>query len=530
MSRPFVGKEFTFTNPDGSEIHVRGWGDQYYAVFETLDGFTVVKDPESGFYQYARLSDDKNDLLPTGGRVGSVDPRSLGLPQHIRIRREVAKKKAVTARGLQGPQRRWEIRRQQKKTPVRAAPEAGRPAIAPPSDVTIGAYVGLCLLIEFPDVPATISQQEVNDFCNQQGYSGFGNNGSVRDYFHDVSRGRVNYTNVVTAYYTAANNRAHYTDPAIAYGTRARELIVEALDHLVSQGFDFSQLSSDSDGFVYALNVYYAGPRVNNWAEGLWPHAWALASPYEVSGKKLNDYQITDMANELTLGTFCHENCHMLCDFPDLYDYGYESRGIGNFCLMCFGGDERNPVEVCAYLKNEAGWADSVTPIISGMHASVSDVDNDFYTYAKSQTEYFIIENRQQQGRDASLPDAGLVIWHIDELGSNNYEQMTPSQHYECSLEQADNRFDLEHGANEGDNEDLFGSPYHTQFADTTDPNSRWWDGSNSGLSINQISAPGPTVTFETPGEPSQIEAQILGLLLLDKPSNVTAPASLLLG
>jgi M6 family metalloprotease-like protein len=529
MPMPFSGKEFTFTNPDGSEIKVRGWGNQHYAVFETLDGFTVVKDPETGYYQYARLSEDKSHLLATGAKVGEVDPRSLELHPHIRIRREAAKEQALTARNLEGPQRRWEVRRAQKKSQPSSSLLAVGTEKAPPPGATVGNYVGLCLLIEFPDVPGTIFQQVVDDYCNQLGYTGFGNNGSVHDYFHEVSDGKLNYTNVVTAYYTAAHNRSHYTDPSITYGVRARELIVEALDHLVAQSFDFSPLSSDSGGYVYALNVFYAGPTVNNWAEGLWPHSSILVTPYQAApGKKFFDYQITDMGSELTLGTFCHENGHMICDSPDLYDYGYESYGVGDFCMMAFGGgDQKNPVHMCAYLKNAAGWATSITPITPGMTATISAGQNDFYIYAKNNTEYFIIENRQQQGRDASLPDGGLVIWHIDELGSNNDEQMTPSAHYECSLEQADNRFDMEHGTNAGDSEDLFGSPYAVRFADGTGPNSRWWDGSASGLTIDQISAPGPNMTFVTPKAPQQVG--VFELLLFRAP-DVTAPVSLLLG
>jgi hypothetical protein len=45
MSTPFSGKEFTFTQPDGTALRVRGWGDQHHAVFETLNGYTVVEDP-----------------------------------------------------------------------------------------------------------------------------------------------------------------------------------------------------------------------------------------------------------------------------------------------------------------------------------------------------------------------------------------------------------------------------------------------------------------------------------------------------
>ena len=45
MSMPFINKEFTFTQPDGSQLRVRGTGDQHHAIFETLDGYTVVEDP-----------------------------------------------------------------------------------------------------------------------------------------------------------------------------------------------------------------------------------------------------------------------------------------------------------------------------------------------------------------------------------------------------------------------------------------------------------------------------------------------------
>ena len=129
-------------------------------------------------------------------------------------------------------------------------------------------------------------------------------------------------------------------------------------------------------GYIFALNVFYAGPRTNEWAEGLWPHSWYLETPFDIgNGKKFNDYQITDMSNELKLATFCHENGHMVCDFPDLYDYGLDdpgqkpqSNGVGLFCLMCWGGpDNGNPTQIGAYLKYKAGWADKVTnPVLEG--------------------------------------------------------------------------------------------------------------------------------------------------------------------
>jgi subtilisin-like proprotein convertase family protein len=56
MTTRFDGRKFTFAQPDGSQIQVRGFGDQHHAVFETLDGFTLVKNPTNGFYEVARLA------------------------------------------------------------------------------------------------------------------------------------------------------------------------------------------------------------------------------------------------------------------------------------------------------------------------------------------------------------------------------------------------------------------------------------------------------------------------------------------
>lgn len=525
MPTPFVNEEFTFTNPDGSTIRVRGSGNQYYAVFETLDGYTVVKNPDNGFYTYAQLSEDKSQLIATDGIVGQVAPQSLGIQPHLSIETESAKQQAQSAPMLQEGFSQWRVRRQQKKTQLQGISATTSADARPASTVTVGNYLGLCILIKFPDVAASISQQEVSNFCNLPGYAGFGNKGSVRDYFYDNSQGKLTYTNVVTQYYTAAHNRSYYTDPAIDYGTRARELILEALNYLKSQGFNFSQLSSDSNGLIYALNVFYVGPRVNNWAEGLWPHSWSLASPYDVGGgKKLYDYQITNMGSELTLRTFCHENGHMICDFPDLYDYGGQSAGVGNYCLMCYGGNDKNPVQVSAYLKNEAGWASKVTAITPGLTASLPAAKNEFYLYSKNANEYFLIENRQKTGRDTFLPDAGLAIWHVDEQkNGNEEEQMTPSQHYECSLEQADNRFDLEKGVNAGDNADLFRASYKTEFSDSTSPAGKWWDGSNSGLKIAQISAVAATMTFTVPGSAWLEKKQITGLWMINQERNAAA-------
>lgn len=497
MSVPFYGEEFEFTQPDGTTLRVKGWGDQHHAVFETLDGFTVVEDPITGFYSYAALSSDHERLESTSVRIGVADPTRLGLSPSVRITGESAKALAATRFG--GLKRRCETRRERRLLPLRASAIADAPVPAPPSAGTTGQYVGLCLLVEFPDVPAQIGQGEVERFCNEEGYNGFGNNGSVYDYFYDNSREKLEYKNIVAAYYTAKHKLSYYTDERIPQPFRTYELIKEALAHLTAQGFDPAELSADDEGFVYALNVYYAGTRTNNWAKGLWPHSYRLDVPYQLGpNRRLLDYQITDMGEELTLGTFCHENGHMVCDFPDLYDYGYQSFGVGVYCLMSGGGGNspKNPSEICAYLKYKAGWAGNVTTLHSGMNVTFARDKNDFCLYQKNDAEYFILEVRDKADRDASLPASGLAIWHVDELGSNDNEQRTQWSHYECSLEQADGRFDLEEKINKGDKTDLFVSGVNSAFGHATSPSSDWWNGQSSGLEITDISSPGHEMKF----------------------------------
>jgi hypothetical protein len=80
MAARFNGQVFTFTQPDGSAIQVRGWGDQYYAVFETLDGYTVTKNPATRYWEVARLAPDGNALEPAPTLGDRLDGLRAGFP------------------------------------------------------------------------------------------------------------------------------------------------------------------------------------------------------------------------------------------------------------------------------------------------------------------------------------------------------------------------------------------------------------------------------------------------------------------
>lgn len=485
---PVFGEEFAVTQPDGTPLQVRIWGDEFYQIVESLDGYTLIRDPGSQFICYARLSADGSELLSTGTVVGQAAPATLGLTPHIRIIPTAAAKKAKLAR--------------QQMAMQEAAQFNGTSGNVGRAPLPIGVIQGIVLLVDFSDDPSTITPTAISNFCNQAGYTGYSNNGSVRDYFFTISGGALTYTNYVSAvYYRAAQLKSYYDNPLEGAGPKARVLILEALNSLKAGGFDFSPYDANHDGYIDAINCLYAGTCGSPWSKGLWPHSSTVAG-FSDDGVASYRYQITNIGASLTLRTFCHENGHMVMNWPDLYDYGYESRGVGNFCLMCYGGSNINPVQPCAYLRAMAGW---VTPTLlttsqTGLSASAATRNVFKYVNPLLSTEYYLIENRQPSGRDASLPGGGLAIWHVDENGSNDYEQRTAGQHYKCTLVQADGLWHMESNTNNGDANDLWKAPTYTTCGPATNPNTAWWSGAASNLLISGISVSGATMTFNFSG------------------------------
>jgi M6 family metalloprotease-like protein len=509
LGAPYWGDTLTLSQPDGSTVKVRCYGDEYYHRIESLDGFTLTQDPQSHWIEYASLAPDSSSFQSTGvryqGKAGgpaAVAPgaRSQGqaaaVPKHVDLKRAAKQNRIQANRSLLGVPG-------QGRTSASPSGRSAAPAAAP----SVGNVVGLTLLIDFPDRPADVPATEIANYLNQAGYTGGGNNGSVRDYFRDVSGGLLTYTNSVAAYYTAAHNVDYYADPSIAYGFRARELIVEALNHLEATGFDFSTLSVEEDGYIRAINAFYAGGVPNAWAEGIWPHQSSMYGSFSADGVQSGRYQITNIGIQPTLGTFCHENGHMLFGWPDLYDTDFSSSGTGNFDLMAYQGPDRNPVPPNPYLRSLVGW-ETVTEIPRGgapvRYSHTANTNASYrFSHPSRTNEFFLIESRQQVGRNAGLPDEGLLVWHIDEFGSNNHDARTPSFHYMVSLEQADGRFDMESGSySYGGPGDAFRGGYREEFANWTVPSSKWWSGDSSGLNLVFISPVGPTMQFTQQSSP----------------------------
>jgi M6 family metalloprotease-like protein len=512
-----------FTQPDGTTIQLNGQGDEFHAVFETPVGYTVVFVPESRAYFYARLAADGATLESSGALVGRDDPNALDLPPHLRMDSQAAATAARTRfrawDASMGLSERW---KELKAQNLQTLPGPCKP----PTSTTTGVKCGLTVLVDFEDERASIPREEVIQFLNGDSYSGFGNFSSVKKYYWDNSAGALLFTNVVTVYVTISNSvhpRSYYNDVTKSCGELGNYLVRDALTVMKSlPNFNteilplLQQVTVNASGRAVSANFFVAGDNSGVWGYGIWPHSYNLgayvgAQQMWPGGNSVYNYQLSPMGPGLALYAFTHENGHMLCGFPDLYDYGYDSAGgAANFCLMGWGSSETNPGQICGYLKLAAGWA-TATDLLSGTNfmASLPAAGSGTNRFLRlrnpaASTEYFLVENRQRTNQDGAIPGSGVAVWHIDELGNRDDQNLeTNSSHanFEATLESADNRWDMQHYINEGDAEDLFyadnpAAGYANTFSDFTSPVANWWSGLRSGLELSAFSSNAMTMTL----------------------------------
>jgi M6 family metalloprotease-like protein len=481
------GEILTFGQGAGPEIRLRVFGDELYARYEELNGFTVVYDSELERFCYARLA--AGVFRSTG--VPADQPPPVGLARHLQ-ESEAAIRGKTEARRMR---RSGISRRGASDEIVRTfGPNQG---LLEGRVLSIGTVKGLTILVNFQDVTSTTTRADVDAMLNGANFTRNGNICSAREYFRRVSSAKLDYTNVVVGPFTLSRNREFYVNNL---------LIEEALQLAVASGVNLKEFDSLNENTVDALNVLYAGQ--TQYRGELWPHNFSIDLQFGAMHTDL--YLLTSLgrtAADLTIGTFCHENGHLLCRFPDMYDYGERegdakpSAGIGTYCLMGSGNhldNGRSPSPVCAYLRDLANWCDNETDLsAAGAHQAKHGDYNRVMKFRTSKpNEYFLVENRSKLGLDRGCTSSGLAVYHCDINGSNEFQQSTATRHYQCALLQADGERHLELNVNPGDGADLFGAVPGIALSSTSKPNSREWEGRDSGLVISDISAPGETISL----------------------------------
>jgi M6 family metalloprotease-like protein len=485
------GETLTFTQDDGGTVRLVVFGDDLYSRYETVDGYTAIYDATAGGYCYADVK--AGIFTSTGARV--EDPAPEGLRRHLHEALRTRNRTVLDRHEAMLP---LEASARDREAMLTFGSSGG---LLPGRRLDSGAVRGLTILVTFPDMGTAVTRPDVDALLNGASYRENGNACSVNEYFKIMSTNRLDFSNEVVGPFQLSK-------PRLFYANTEGKLVPEALKLAESNGVDFGRYDSLGQGIVDSVCIMYAGQ--TEYRGDLWPHNWVHRATFD--GVRTELYTVTSMGRttaDLSIGTFCHESGHLLCRWPDLYDYGlieregddFTSAGIGTFCVMG-GGNHldrgRTPAPVSMYLRHLVGWCGEVVDLSGGGQFSARHAayDTALQYPTTHDNEYFLIENRFRDGFDAHLPASGLAVYHCDTRGSNEFQQGTREKHYQCALLQADGHLDLEQNLNQGDGGDLYAGIAGTALSHSSKPASLKWDGSESGLTVSEISDPGPVIRF----------------------------------
>lgn len=466
-------EENTITQPDGSKLTLRGLGNEAINYLETVDGFTVLRNKD-GFFEYA-TTDNQGYLVPSGVMASNSSMAKLAFEQHLRYNTT---------------QQQLLVEIHNQLTEKSGSLGKAGPYPFPPKGVRKVPVI----LVEYPDLRATINKDQFELLFNQINYNG---TGSFRDFYLATSHGQLDLTCTVYGWVMADSSYKYYGKTSSpSYGTATRQLLLGALkDANDSFNVDFSQFDNDGDMYVDGVILMHSGIGAEeSSAPNSGNHIWSFRSSLSAAQRPTYDgVQVSSYAmfpekrynggaySMVGIGVMSHEFGHLL-DLPDLYSTQYINEGAGNYSLMAGGpwlNSERTPCFNDAWSRIKMGWVSPITITDTALYTlpySVVDSDMVFKVLTSRSNEYFLLENRQKKGFDSYLPSKGLAIWHINtnlakllsEGGGNNVNNDTSQ--LGVGLLQADGLRHLELNANRGDGTDLFPQTNKNNCTPTTKP------------------------------------------------------------
>ena len=306
------------------------------------------------------------------------------------------------------------------------------------------------------DEAATLAQW--NKIFNAKNLSEAPFKGSVHDYFYAQSYGDFDLTFDLVYVKVKGDAKKYASD---ATDENSRFLVQDIMEVLQTRNIDWSLYDWNGDGFVNQLLIVYAGHGMNDYSgdDLIWPHQWWMSDHFQ-DGKqepycdpipvtynnkeyKVDCYcalqELTKNDDYGSFGTICHEYTHCF-GFPDFY---YNSRSyLGGWELMDSGnynGEGYSPAGYSAHERWLMGWLTptelTTTTTVTDMPALGDEPQAYLIRNDGFPNEYYIVENRQQDGWDASLPGNGIIVNHVDYdkdlwVSTKAYVNTFSRQHY----------------------------------------------------------------------------------------------------
>lgn len=475
---------------NGKTVSIYLKGDENFKYALSEDGFTLLSDGTDWLYA---KKDENGNLVASKFSLTTMEDAD----------EELKAFKDVCPKHLQNdsPIENTPTRSQARKIGI----HNGEPIV--------GQRRALVVLMQYKDVKMTKSHDEFDALFNEIGFSLNNAKGSVRDFYDFASAGQLDYVSDVYGPYTTTNNMRYYGQNASRGGgdTNAIELCLEAIRNL-PKDIDFSIYDNDKDGIVDNIHIIFAGygEEAGASSDAIWSHEY----PYKIVmknevGINFAGYSCTpelrgNMGKKISnIGVICHELGHAL-GANDYYDTNYavegSYEGTGKWDIMASGSwndDGRLPPNFNPYVRtHDFGWEKQI--LISSeeaftlpMHSYNAEENVVYRLNTAANNDYFLLENRQQDGFDASLPGKGLMIYHvhpnIDDLSSNNSINDTNPQGFYPVCASGSRPSSKQYGNINSGECPFPGTRQVSTFSPSTNPAAKAWDGSQACFSLSGI-------------------------------------------
>ena len=395
----------------------------------------------------------------------------------------------------------------------------------------LGKKTGLVILVSFPNKEfyETHDLNYYQGFFNEVGFKENKNYGSVHDYFHECSYGQFDLTFDVYGPVMLSKEYSYYGQNVDDYDRYPAVMTVEACNKAKALGADFSKYDWNEDGFVDQVFIIYAGYGEHTGAPSntLWPHESTLSDekrwgdgngPITLDGVVVDTYAITsemEWASGTTpsgIGPACHEFSHCL-SLPDFYDTTSSSYGMNYWDLMDTGSyagiNSGCPAPYTSYERMFCGWlrpTELSTPCeIIGMQPLVEAPEAYIIYNDNNLNEFYMLENRQQQGFGTYDPAHGMLILHVyydPDVWYENIVNRDPSLQ-RMTIIPADNILSAK--TNDGDT--WPGKKGKTKLTDTSTPAAQLYTPNTDGRlfmgkPIEEITEYNTTISFVFDGGP----------------------------
>mmetsp|Transcript_56401 Transcript_56401/g.136859 ORF Transcript_56401/g.136859 Transcript_56401/m.136859 type:complete len:850 (+) Transcript_56401:1929-4478(+) len=559
----------TFTVDNANlTIALRLRGDEQSHWLTDLDDYLVVCDHD-GVYKYAQITPD-GKMIAGGGYVGEKEDngkfrnekkhkrgshkKTEGSNSQSSKTRDssniildgygAATKRTGRIRGRGGSHNQDASDVNPFKTPTASltSPSTGNdPQQRRRATSTVGTLKNLVILIRFPDHSSRKlpSVDEVDVLMNNEEIDNvLAPTGSLKMKYWENSYGQLTIESTVNEWIQVSRSEAFYADGLSGVGTRRRrfhQALVEALESLEDDGFNFSDFDADNDGHIdsitFLTSSYGAEWGGDGYENRIWSHKWEINWRSSKTGVAVTDYHVspalwgTSGSDIGRVGVIAHETGHFL-GLPDLYDTDRSGNGLGFFCMMAnswgYDGSQLHPPHMSAWAKVLLGWTVPQVPtvgtntLIRTEEYPTNEYPNQVYKigseFGFASNEYLLIEYRKP-----FWLNGGVAIFHIDE-GVGYSEEGYPGQvvdntlwpqngkHYRIAVLPADGLYELERDINQGNSNDLYKGgamllPSNGNRNDGPFPNSDSYQGGDLrqtgvGIFVNSLSG-GSTMTFE---------------------------------